>query len=164
MSWTIGSLNVLECDASLPNIKNVEGVVLWTKDVKVWWVKLCNSTFAWLWHLDVNQGMFKLCMKSNSKIVLNHHLVSIHWFTFGGPFIHLCFGECKEWTIFFISSISKEQTTGYLIPSPTVCGHNHKFFTLKIFLDIAIFDAWIGMLLHLMLGLEQQIIMVLLHR
>jgi hypothetical protein len=24
-----------------------EGMVLWTNDVGVWWVKLCSSPFAW---------------------------------------------------------------------------------------------------------------------
>jgi hypothetical protein len=51
-------------------LESVENMVLWTKDVGFSWIKFYNSTCVQPLVLDAKQRIFKLCMKSYSKVIM----------------------------------------------------------------------------------------------
>ncbi len=77
-----------------------KGMVLWTKDVGVEWVKFCSLSFASIGNLMLNRVCSSYVWKAIPRLPWNHHSISIHC-AFGQQFLH--FGL---WHILFLNILS----------------------------------------------------------
>jgi hypothetical protein len=120
--------------------RSIEGLVLQIKNVGVWWIKLCSSTFAWsltIWCSIGNvqvvyenqlQGCYgtiiwiqsiDMHLEDNSCMSYLTHSFPKYFKLAKMAIVHV--KKCRGWTLFLNSSIFKERASGYFWSSSTSC-------------------------------------------